>query len=82
MIVILHPDIRRDSAEYDAIVDYLSKLPGIQLRVHEVQGAQQVLTEIYLLGNTAALNTADIASLAGAAFFLNEARESKVTLFI
>ena len=78
MIVILHPDIRRDSAEYDAIVDYLSKLPGIQLRVHEVQGAQQVLTEIYLLGNTAALNTADIASLAGVEQVIRVSEEYRV----
>ncbi len=78
MIVILHPDIRRDSVEYETIVDHLSKLPGIQLRVHEVQGAQQVLTEIYLLGNTAALNPADITSLAGVEQVIRVSEEYRV----
>lgn len=63
MIVILDPRITEHSEEYRLTLDYLSRLPGIAARVHKVQGAQQVLTEIYLIGDTKTLSTEDIHAL-------------------
>jgi 3-deoxy-7-phosphoheptulonate synthase len=46
-------------------MDYLARLPGIQVRLHEEVGAQQVLTELYLIGNTAPLSKEEIHTLPG-----------------
>lgn len=65
MIVILNSNITESSKEYQQTLDYLSKLPGIVTHVHKVQGSQQALTEIYLIGNTSKLLTEDIQALPG-----------------
>jgi len=62
MIIILHPQIRPHSPEYRQLTEYLAHKPGIQTRVHTEVGTQQTLTEIYLIGNTAALDKAEIES--------------------
>ncbi len=56
MIVILEPNADASSNEYQQLIGHLSQLPGIQYRVHKVQGAQQTLTEIYLIGETATVD--------------------------
>ena len=63
MLLILHPDTPTDSAEYRHTLQFLQQLPDIQIRVHEVQGQQQRLTEIYLLGNTKSLEKEEIEAL-------------------
>ena len=63
MIVILKSAVLRDSPEYRHILDYLSNQPDIKPRVHHVTGTLQTVTEIYLIGDTASLNKADIESL-------------------
>jgi 3-deoxy-7-phosphoheptulonate synthase len=63
MILILAPDADPKSADYLALQAHLAKLPGITSRVHQVRGAQQVLTEIYLLGDTKALSLEDMRQL-------------------
>lgn len=65
MIVILESSARENPAEHRHVLDYLSKLPGIEIRVHRVKGAHQVLTEIYLIGDTARLSAEDIEALPG-----------------
>ena len=55
MILILTPDVRPDSPEYLQLLGYLDNLPNIRTRIHREQGAEQLLTEVYLIGNTAAL---------------------------
>ncbi len=65
MIVILKPNIDKSSAEYLTLMDSLANLPNIQIREHEETGAQQVLTELYLIGNTAVLSKEDIQTLPG-----------------
>ncbi len=65
MLVILHSNIEEGSEEFVQTWNYLSSLPGIELRRHLVQGDMQTLTEIYLIGNTKALNKEDVASLPG-----------------
>jgi len=65
MIVILKPNIAPDSDDYRRIKDYLSHKPNVHTRVHQEIGTQQTLTEIYLIGDTALLDKAEIESLPG-----------------
>ncbi|MGI9309953.1 MAG: 3-deoxy-7-phosphoheptulonate synthase [bacterium] len=65
MIVILDPQLGNDSPETVAILNYLRAAPGITPKIHQVVGAQQVLTEIYLVGDTAMLDRDDLESLPG-----------------
>jgi 3-deoxy-7-phosphoheptulonate synthase len=65
MIVILEPNIQRDSDVFRSIISHLEHLPNISLRIHEEQGARQVLTEIYLIGDTLSLSKEEIEVLSG-----------------
>ena len=65
MIVLLEPNLGKDDARYDAIINHLSTYPGVQLRSHEVKGQQQLLTEIYLIGDTKPIPIDVIAELPG-----------------
>jgi len=62
MIVILQPRVTADSPEYRQLMDYLAHKPNIRTRLHQEIGTEQTLTEIYLIGNTAALDKAEIES--------------------
>lgn len=65
MIVILDPQLGGDSPETASILEYLRATPGITPKIHQVTGTQQVLTEIYLVGDTSTLKRAEIESLSG-----------------
>lgn len=65
MIVILKPSIDKFSEAYRITLDFLSKLPNIQTRIHEEVGTHQVLTEVYLVGNTSSLSADEISRLPG-----------------
>jgi len=60
MIIILQPHVTAHSIEYRQLMDYLTNRPNIQTRVHQEIGALQTLTEIYLIGDTASLDQAEI----------------------
>ena len=63
MILILHPNTDPSSEDYATLLQQLENLRDVQYRVHTVTGAQQTLTEIYLLGDTLALATEDMREL-------------------
>jgi 3-deoxy-7-phosphoheptulonate synthase len=65
MIIILQTHITPHSVEYRQVMDYLSNRPNIQTRLHQEVGTQQTLTEIYLIGDTASLDKAEIENLPG-----------------
>jgi 3-deoxy-7-phosphoheptulonate synthase len=65
MILILHPDTAQDSEQYRLLMGHLSSLRGISFRAHEEQGVQQRLTEVYLIGDTSALDPVEMRSLPG-----------------
>ena len=65
MILILNPDISASDDKFKSLMEYIDALPNVQPRIHEVKGAQQTLTEIYLIGETAALSMHDLESLPG-----------------
>ena len=56
MLVILHPNTEEKSEEFGETWRYLESLEGIKLNKHDIQGDQQKLTEIYLLGDTHTLD--------------------------
>lgn len=63
MILILHPDTERQSQDYRTLMTRLESFENISTNVHEIQGEQQRLTEIYLLGDTIALDTEEMSAL-------------------
>ncbi|MCC5958912.1 MAG: hypothetical protein JJU08_06200 [Rhodobacteraceae bacterium] len=63
MILILEPDVDRHSDAFHALLEHLNRLEGIKHRTHQVKGSEQVLTEIYLIGNTAALTEEEMSAL-------------------
>jgi 3-deoxy-7-phosphoheptulonate synthase len=65
MILILNPNIDTEGETYRSLMGHLSRLPGISVRVHREQGVEQCLTEVYLIGNTAALSLHDMSNLPG-----------------
>jgi 3-deoxy-7-phosphoheptulonate synthase len=63
MILILHPNTDKQGDDYHQLRQHLDGLPDIQVRVHDEQGVEQILTELYLVGNTNALSVDDMSSL-------------------
>lgn len=63
MILILEPNTDQQGKAYRQLMDYLGKLPNIKTRLHQEVGTQQVLTEVYLVGDTAALVLEDMQNL-------------------
>ncbi|MCC7306240.1 MAG: 3-deoxy-7-phosphoheptulonate synthase [Acidobacteria bacterium] len=62
MILILKPNISLESREYKRLEGHLQNLTNIEYRIHNVQGAEQTLTEIYLIGSTSALSLDEMRS--------------------
>ncbi len=65
MILILEPNISTDSETFHTLQTFLEKLPNIQYRIHQETGTQQLLTEVYLVGDTATLLLEDMQNLPG-----------------
>lgn len=78
MILILTPNIEPESHTYKQLLDHLSRLDNIQLRVHREQGTQQSLTEIYLVGNTSAIAVEDMKTLPGVERVVRVSEEYRV----
>ncbi len=62
MILLLHANTDKNGEDYRQLMAFLDNLNNIQARVHEEVGEQQMLTEIYLIGDTAALSVEDMQS--------------------
>ncbi len=63
MILILESNTSQQDEDYKQLVTFLAGLEGIQTRVHIERGTEQVLTEIYLIGNTKMLEVEDMLAL-------------------
>lgn len=63
MILILSSNTSPDSAEYQQLMSRLAELPGIATRAHVERGAEKTLTEIYLIGDTKALDLGEMQAL-------------------
>lgn len=53
MIIILKPDVQRESTEVAQVLDLAGRYPGVEARVHVIEGSSRSLMEIYLIGSTA-----------------------------
>src|SRR5215207_8694922 len=78
MILILDPKVAAGGETYGQLMAHLSRLPNIELRVHHEQGAEKSLTEIYLIGNTAALSVDDMRALPGVDHVVRVSEEYRV----
>lgn len=78
MILILTPNISPESEDYKQLMSHLANLHPIQVRVHHVQGAEQMLTEVYLIGNTKSLSLDYMKSLPGVERVVRVSEEYRV----
>ena len=78
MILILTPNIEAESNSYKQLLNHLERLPNVQFRVHREQGAEQSLTEIYLIGNTLSISVDDMKSLPGVERVVRVSEEYRV----
>src|SRR5215204_6582315 len=78
MILILDPKVAASGETYGQLMAHLSRLPNIELRVHHEQGAEKALTEIYLIGNTAALSVEDMRALPGVEHAVRVSEEYRI----
>ena len=78
MILILSPNINPDSERYQQLMTQLARLPNIRVRVHREEGAEQSLTEIYLIGNTAAIAIEEMRALPAVARVVRVSEEYRV----
>ncbi|HYW03119.1 MAG TPA: 3-deoxy-7-phosphoheptulonate synthase [Gammaproteobacteria bacterium] len=63
MILILEPDTDPRGDDYARLMAKLEALPGVRVRVHRETGEQQVLTEVYLVGDTSVLSVDEMSAL-------------------
>lgn len=78
MILILKPNIDVDSREFKRIETHLINYPKIEMRVHHVQGAEQTLTEVYLIGHTAELSLDEMRSFPGVEHVVRVSEEYRI----
>ncbi|MDX6692564.1 MAG: 3-deoxy-7-phosphoheptulonate synthase [Blastocatellia bacterium] len=78
MILILNPNINPESDEYRQLLARLARLQNIELRVHSEKGAQQSITEIHLIGDTAAVSLDEMKSLHGVEHAVRVSEEYRV----
>jgi 3-deoxy-7-phosphoheptulonate synthase len=78
MILILHPDIDKEGEAYRELMQHLSTLERIAVRAHEVQGARQKLTELYLIGDTSALRVEEMSLLPGVERVVKVSQEYRI----
>ena len=78
MILILKPYINPETREFQQLESHLARLQNIEWRIHQEQGAEQTLTEIYLIGNTAALLIEDMRSLPGVDHVVRVSEEYRI----
>ena len=65
MIIVLKQNIDTKSREYQRLERHIRNSPNIELLVYDFQGTERLLTEVLLIGNTAALSIDEIRSFPG-----------------
>ncbi len=78
MILILKPNINSESREFKRIADHLQNFPKVEMRVNTVQGAEQVLTEVYLIGHTAELSLDEMRAFPGVEHAVRVSEEYRI----
>ena len=57
MVILLKPEINRESPAIQQILDIAAKHPAVSSQVHVVEGSTRSLIEIYLIGSTQSVPT-------------------------
>lgn len=78
MIVILHPDSSLETPNGQLVLDFLNAKPGITARTHSIEGSDRTLSEIYLIGDVAALEASEIEALSVVEKVVRVSREYRV----
>jgi len=78
MILILKSNTDTEGVEYEQLISHLSRLQNIELRIHRELGVERTLTEIYLIGNTAALSVEDMKILPGVDHVVRVSEEYRI----
>ena len=78
MILILKPNIDAETREFKRLESLLSNYANIEMRVHSVQGAEQTLTEVYLIGNTSALSLDEMRTMPGVDHVVRVSEEYRI----
>lgn len=78
MIIILKTGVGPEGPEFRQIADFLANKPNITTRVHQVIGAAQTVTEIYLIGDTASLEKAEVEHLPGVDHVVRVSEEYRI----
>ena len=78
MILILSSGVDPKGPEYGQLMDAIARLPDIRTRVHHIQGKERSVTEVYLIGNTKALQVEDMQSLPGVERVIRVSEEFRV----
>lgn len=78
MILILEADLGEEDPRFRQLMAHLQGLPGILSRVHREQGSRQVLTEVYLVGDTQRLLEAEMQTLPGVERVVRISREYRM----
>ena len=78
MILVLNEKTDQKSAEYAQLIEALSRLSNVSTRVHRIQGAERAVTEVYLIGDTKALQLEDMRALPCVEFAIRVSEEYRV----
>ena len=78
MIVLVDEATAKSPAAEKELVAALGRLPGIQVRVHRVKGAEKTVTEVYLIGDTHRLALEEVATLPGVERVVRVSEEYRV----
>src|SRR3954454_16561798 len=78
MILILEPNTAQDAPAYQSLIGQLERLSNITFRVHREVGTEVTLTEIYLIGNTAALSVEQMQVLPSVAKVVRVSEQYRV----
>jgi 3-deoxy-7-phosphoheptulonate synthase len=78
VIVLVDEATAKSPAAEKELVAALGRLPGIQVRVHRVKGAEKTVTEVYLIGDTHRLALEEVATLPGVERVVRVSEEYRV----
>lgn len=78
MIVILEESIIKDTDRYHALLNQLEQYPDVEARPHVVKGKETDLVEIYLIGNTVALDRSAIEDMDGVERVVKVSRDYRI----
>jgi len=65
MIIILQPNLKTKSSEYQAILKTIHSFTNIKTKIHTIESKKTHITEIVLFGDTSQLSTENIENLSG-----------------